>query len=152
MKIRRNIALYVLVTYGVSWLIWLPLLANRRWGMNLPIVPGQYYLASFGPFFGAIVSSSVSLGWQGIEAWAKRVYSFRFPWRMLTTVIGMLLLYVLVAVPVHTIVTGNWPEWSQFGLTEKLPGFNIFETSLIWMLTFGLGEESGWRGYMLPEL
>jgi len=120
--------------------------------MNLPIVPGQYYLASFGPFVGAIVSSSVSLGWQGIEAWAKRVYSFRFPWRMLTTVIGMLLLYVLVAVPVHTIVTGNWPEWSQFGLTEKLPGFNIFETSLIWMLTFGLGEESGWRGYMLPEL
>ena len=141
-----------MVTYGVSWLIWFPLLANRRWGMDLPVVQGQYYLASFGPFIGAVVSSVFSLGWRGLEDWAKRAYSFRFSLRLLATVIGLLLLYVMVAVPIHALVTGNWPQWSRFGLTEKLPGFNIWETSLLWMLTFGLGEESGWRGYMLSEL
>ncbi|WP_198023064.1 hypothetical protein [Paenibacillus zanthoxyli] len=41
----------------------------------------------------------------------------------------------------------------RVGLTSDLPaGFNLWETSLVWMLTFGIGEKSGWRGFLLPEL
>jgi uncharacterized protein len=152
LKIQKNIVIYIFVTFGLTWLIWFPLLANRSFGMNLPIVPGQFYFASFGPFLGAVVSLTITSGWKGIQEWGKRVYSFRFPLRWIAVVSSLLLLYVLVSVPIHAIVTGDWPEWSQFGLTERLPGLNIWQTSLVWMLTFGLGEESGWRGYMLPEL
>jgi len=144
--------IYILVTYGVTWLIWFPLLANRSFGMNLPILPGQFYLGSFGPLIGALISSAIASGWNGIGDWLKRAYSFRFKLGWISVVCSLLLLYALAAVSTHAIVTGHWPDWSKFGLTVRLPGLNICETSLVWILTFGLGEESGWRGYMLPEL
>lgn len=39
-----------------------------------------------------------------------------------------------------------------FGLTEKLPGLAWPAVALVWVLTFGLGEEAGWRGWLLPAL
>ncbi|MDF2608087.1 MAG: abortive infection protein [Bacillales bacterium] len=152
LKLKRNIVIYMLVTFGVTWLIWFPLLANHSLGMNLPIIPGQFYLASFGPLIGAVVSSATTSGWKGTKDWGKRVFSFDFSLRLLTVVGILLLVYFLVSITVHAIVLGNWPEWIRFGITEKLPGLNIWQTSLVWILTFGLGEESGWRGYMIPEL
>ena len=41
---------------------------------------------------------------------------------------------------------------TQFGLTEKLPGWNVAAVAVVWILTFGLGEEAGWRGWLLPHL
>ncbi|KAI7256999.1 hypothetical protein KC345_g10888 [Hortaea werneckii] len=113
----RKLTVFILVTFGFTWLCWLPLLLNKQFTAGLPVLPGQFYLGSFGPL------------------------------------LGLPLAYGAVAILVHTLITGNPPDMRQFGLTSDLPPqFGIWMTSLVWMLTFGIGEESGWRGYLLPQL
>lgn len=148
----KKVIVYVTVSYGFTWLLWLPILLNKQFHMRVPILSGQFYIASFGPLIGAVAASMLMGGSKSLIEWSKRAYSIRFNPKWFMIALGFPLFYGIVAVMAHRVVTHMWPDFSQFGLTNKLPGLNLLETTLIWMLTFGLGEESGWRGFLLPEL
>lgn len=151
MNLKKVIS-YIAISYGFTWILWLPLLLNRQFGMNLPIISGQFYIASFGPLIGAVITSLVMGGFKSLGEWIKRAYSIRFKSKWILISLAFPLFYGSIAVIAHRIVVGMWPDFTQFGLTNKLPGLNLLETTIIWILTFGLGEESGWRGFLLPEL
>ncbi|MDQ0194652.1 CPBP family intramembrane glutamic endopeptidase [Paenibacillus wynnii] len=149
---NRRIFLFLAVTFGFTWLCWLPLLINKQFTAGVPLLPGQFYLGSFGPLLGALVSVQIR-GGTGFRAWCKTAFSFAFPKKWLAIAAGLPLIYGAVAILAHTLITGSLPDVHTFGLTSDLPPqFNIWMTSLVWMLTFGIGEESGWRGFLLPEL
>lgn len=57
-----------------------------------------------------------------------------------------------VAVLVGYVRSGTWPDLSLLGEVDYLPYLGIFGALLLWLLTFGLDEEIGWRGYALPHL
>lgn len=148
----KKTIVYVITSFGFTWLLWIPLLLNRQFTLEIATFPGQFYAASFGPLVGAITASLYSGGRKEIVTWWKRTYRFRIPLKWYVLAIGMPLVYFVVGVLIQRFITGAWIDWSQFGLTAKLPGFNVWETLLVWIFTFGLGEESGWRGFLLPEL
>lgn len=149
---KKQLVIFISVAYGFTWVLWFPLLANRQWEAGWEIVPGQFYLASFGPLIGAVVTSFFTGGWKEVVRWAKRTYSFRFHFKWLIIALGLPLIYGVLSIFAHKLLVGEWLNWSHFGLTEKLPGLNVWVTGLVWMLTYGLGEESGWRGFLLPGL
>lgn len=148
----KKVIVFIVVSYGFTWVLWLPLLLNKQFDAKVPIISGQFYIASFGPFVGALVTSFFIGGRKAFMEWLKRAYSIRFKVKWLFIALTFPLFYGIVAIIAHRAVIGSWPAFAQFGLTNKLPGFNLLETALIWILTFGLGEESGWRGFLLPEL
>jgi uncharacterized protein len=149
---RRRLIVFITVTFGFTWLCWLPLLLNRQFSSGISILPGQFYLGSFGPLLGAAVSQLLP-GGSGLKAWFRRIFSLDFPKVWLIIAAGLPLLYGMIAVVAHTLVTGSLPDMSRFGLTSELPPeFNLWMTSMVWILTFGIGEETGWRGFLLPEL
>lgn len=148
----RKLWIYLSVSFGFTWLLWLPLLLEGQWELQLPLLPGQFYLASFGPLLGAVAACLITEGGGGLKRWLARTFAVRQAGRALWTAALLILLYTAVALVAHRMVAGQWPDWTQFGRTAKLPGWNAAATALIWMLTFGLGEESGWRGYLLPLL
>lgn len=149
---KQKLATYIVLSYGITWIFWLPLLINHLWKANIPLLPAQFYIGSFGPLVGAVFTSLVFGGTKELKTWFRRTYSFRFPLKWLGIAVLMPILYGVAAILVHRVVLGAWPEWSRFGLTNKLPGLNIMQTALVWIATFGIGEESGWRGFLLPEL
>ncbi|WP_379130745.1 CPBP family intramembrane glutamic endopeptidase [Paenibacillus sp. sgz500958] len=151
-RYRSNLILFIAVTFGFTWLCWLPLLLNRQWDAGLSVLPGQFYLGSFGPLLGAIITR-LRPGGAGVRAWLRTLFSFAFPKKWLLLAFLLPLSYGGIAIVAHMFITGSWPDMNQFGLTSDLPpSFNLWMTSLVWMLTFGIGEESGWRGFLLPEL
>lgn len=143
---------FLIVSFGFTWLCWLPLLLNKQFAAGFPVLPGQFYLGSFGPLIGTLCCLILP-GGDGFTGWFKTAFSFSFPKKWLVLSAGLPLAYGAIAVLVHTLVTGKAPDLHSFGLTSDLPPqFNLWTTSLVWMLTFGIGEESGWRGYLLPAL
>jgi membrane protease YdiL (CAAX protease family) len=52
----------------------------------------------------------------------------------------------------NRIFTGTWPNLTLLGEVDYLPYLTPLGALGIWLFTFGLGEETGWRGYALPHL
>lgn len=149
---KKKIILFILFAYGITWFLWLPLALNYPYNRNVFTVPGQFYLASFGPLLSALLTSFLCNGTKGVRAWVTRTYSLSFPKKWFIIAVTMPLIYGVIGIVVHRLMLGEWIDFRSFGLTSKLPGFTMWQTALVWIATFGLGEESGWRGFLLPEL
>lgn len=144
-------AVFFIVVFGVTWAIWLPLLVEAQ-ASGLDRMPWTFFLASIGPLCGAIAASLWEGGPRALAGWARRTFSVRFHPVWWIAALGMPVAYYLIAWVVALIVTGEWPDPALFGVTEKLPGLVWPLVALVWVVTFGLGEESGWRGWLLPAL
>ncbi|MEP7358532.1 MAG: CPBP family intramembrane glutamic endopeptidase, partial [Anaerolineales bacterium] len=56
------------------------------------------------------------------------------------------------AAAVGWATSGQAPNLALLGEVDDLPYLGIGGAFLLWLLTFGLGEEVGWRGFALPRL
>ncbi len=65
-------------------------------------------------------------------------------------VLSPLGLFVLAAAAMR-LLQGTWPDLHLLGEVNYLPdlGWGVLP---LWLLTFGFGEEIGWRGFALPRL
>jgi membrane protease YdiL (CAAX protease family) len=70
---------------------------------------------------------------------------------MLFSVLSPVALFA-VAVVARYVVSGDWPDLSLLGQVDYLPDMGVAGAVLLWLLTCGLGEEIGWRGFALPRL
>jgi membrane protease YdiL (CAAX protease family) len=89
-------------------------------------------------------------GWRGLQELGGRLCRWRIrPIWWLAAVLP-LLLYAGVAV-LSCFAGEQCSNPGVLGQIDHLPDLGIAALPL-WVLTFGLGEESGWRGYALPRL
>jgi membrane protease YdiL (CAAX protease family) len=146
-----GIAVFLTVAFGVTWAIWTPILVQAQTD-GLERMPWTFFLASIGPLCGAVAAAAWEGGRRGLVEWARTTFSVRFRWVWWAAGIGMPLAYFVIAWLAVFFVTGGWPDAAGFGLTEKLPGLAWPVVAAVWVLTFGLGEEAGWRGWLLPAL
>jgi membrane protease YdiL (CAAX protease family) len=129
---------FFILTFGFSWGLWLP---SRFFLSSVlsEITNFLHTLGLFAPTFSAIIVTGALKGKPGIIALLKRITYWRvgLPWYLFvlfsTAVIGFL------AIGLYVIIGGTAPAIS----------FYIFLPGII---TYGLTEEIGWRGFALPEL
>ena len=149
---RRDLRRYFIVAYAVSWLLWAPLvLASAGWiGRGPP--EWWHYAGAAGPISGAIVASALASGRTAVahllgQLDPRRVSTGGWAFAALSPIA----LFAAGSVTCR-IVDGMWPDLSAIATTGNLPGLAL---PLIWLVhtaTFGLGEETGWRGFALPRL
>ncbi len=147
----RALTLYLGLAYGCTWLVWWPYVRAAATGAPAPN-PFVFYLASLGPLVGAVVAEVYERGGRGVaDLLARLVDLRRARWWTVVGLVSPLLLIPLAVLPLH-LATGTWPAWSEVGVTGRAPGLGPVATWGLMTVSYGVGEEVGWRGFLLPRL
>ena len=147
-RLGRAVAVFIAVTFGFTWLTSLPVVFSEP----KTVLPWYFYLGSFGPALGAVAATLVLRPPGGVAGWARRTFSFRGIGRAMVVVVVSIVLYFGVGLLVELLVTGSLDRLPSVGLTTKLPGVPAILVLLLWVVTSGIGEETGWRGWLMPTL
>lgn len=145
---KSSILVFVLIAYGISWICWLPIvkfiplnLFESSTFVILLLITGIY-----SPTISAILSSAIIGGWLAVKTLIKKYILWRIE---VVWYIAAILFFPLVyslSVFAYRISNGS------IGL------INYGALSIIPVLVFisiflgPLGEELGWRGFVLPYL
>ncbi|HXQ39126.1 MAG TPA: type II CAAX endopeptidase family protein [Anaerolineales bacterium] len=149
---RHALVVYFILAYAISWAIQLPLATSAQGWLQLPVRFAVHYLAAFEPMLAVLIVISITEGQDGVRQLLAGLSKWRvgIGWFLFSTLLPIGLFGV--AVLVGDAENGTWPDLSLLGEVDYLPYLGIFGALLLWLLTFGLGEEIGWRGYALPRL
>jgi membrane protease YdiL (CAAX protease family) len=148
---RRPVLLFVIVTFLVSYGLGIPMLFMiGAWASDLNDV-AELYLGRFfvviGPTCGALAAISATSGRTAIASFLRGRLSLSAGW----WVSAILLPFVGVALVLAAYAwAGLRPETLAATLSEAWPLLLVHLA--LQVLIVGLGEELGWRGWLLPNL
>ena len=163
---QKSMAVYIILAFGITWLCWIPaLVIAGQQGYLLPTMAnfaqlsatgftnGQHVflsilfsLAVYGPLTGALVATAMRSGKAGLADLLARMIHWRVGAKWYALTIGIPLVISLVPWLVGTL-TGNLQVPAVAVTLPVALGFLVWQ-----LLTSGLGEEPGWRGFLLPTL
>lgn len=133
--------IFFVLTYSFSWLIWMPMVFTNK-ESRLFIIIG-----TFGPTSVAILLTGLKTGRNGLKELLSRFFIWRlnFFWYLFSFFSTMLV--VMASIGIHLIMGGKVPKFNdprQIYLVIPVFAYVLFLSVL--------GEEIGWRGYILPRL
>jgi membrane protease YdiL (CAAX protease family) len=142
---RHPLAAFLILTYGLSWTLWIPL-AIFRDAASGPYGPIFLLLGSNIPSAVAIVLTAVGLGKSATRKLLGRLLIWRVGWQW----------YLVLLAPTALVIgTISLVAITRGGPTAALAVPLMSAIITIAFMTFpgsALGEEIGWRGYALPRL
>lgn len=143
---------YVILAYTISWVIQLPELIAMRGNYHFT---ERYLLllniSSFGPSLAAIIVTVFTEGWAGVKTLLKRLLQWRVSWLVYLATFFVFPLVFFLGYQVLGIQAADGENLLLFLTLVVAVPINALVGSII--LGIGpLGEELGWRGFMLPHL
>jgi uncharacterized protein len=146
----RHFLWYISIAYIISWCIEIPLALRAQGLLSLNVPFSLHYLAAFGPFIAGLVATWKEDGVGGVRELGGRMIRWRVaPIWWIVAVSPVLILFTLSGAT--RIIQGTWLDVTMLGRVDFLPDLGG-GALLLWLATYGFGEEVGWRGYLLPRL
>lgn len=149
---RNSLASYFILTYAISWTIWAPIVVSAQGWVSWNVPYALYYFGSFGPLIAALIVTALTEGKTGISDLFRRIIKWRVEFRYYAFVVLVPVALFILAVLVNRMISGEWSNLSLLGKVDYLPYLGPLGVLGLWLLTYGLGEETGWRGFALPHL
>lgn len=149
---RYPVVFYFLVAYTVSWTLWLPRVATVQGWWDHDVPAWWHYAGAAGPVSAAVVIAALSEGRAGIRSLLDQFALHRVRWPWLTFAVFCPVVLMLAGLVLTRVIEGEWPSYDALSRTDNLPALALPLTLLIHIVTFGIGEETGWRGFALPRL
>lgn len=164
---KHPIAVYLILANGITWLCWLPgfVIASQQ-GYILPnfdtyitlfrtgfantqhlVISIVFLLGVYGPLIAALVATWLDGGRGGLIELGKRIIKWRVGVRWYFTI--LIIAFLLAAIPIGIAALTGMTGFSTASAIS-LPAIIILFFAQI--LTSGVGEEPGWRGFLLLRL
>jgi uncharacterized protein len=149
----KKLLLYFGLACFISWLIWLPLIL-REFGINaLPVLPKyHHYLGSFGPMAAAIITKYILDGRRGVQHLLNRIVMWKVNWVWYAVALAVPVLLVMAAGYAGGLINHESFTMKGFSTNDEFTLFGPVSYFIFNFFTFGIGEETGWRGFALPVL
>lgn len=163
---QKSIVLYILIAFGITWLCWIPaLVGSTRQGFALPtisnfarmgeqasltgqqrLLTGLFNFAVYGPLIASLALTFWETGKEGLTDLLRRIVKLKVSLKWYGIAIGLVL--VISFIPrILAQLTGQMVEGAVVWTLPLAAALLLRQ-----ILTSGLGEEPGWRGYLLPKL
>jgi membrane protease YdiL (CAAX protease family) len=98
----------------------------------------------------ALIVTVMTGGWRGLRDLLGRITKWRLKpgwWLAASAPLG----FYLLAAGATWAIRGEPVDLIAMGQVDFLPPLGLAALP-VWILTFGIGEETGWRGFALPRL
>lgn len=136
---------YFVLAFAFSWLMTAVMIARYNGSLDAP--GWLHYLIAWGPALAALVVTAANDGVTGLRDLVRRMFRWQIGWRAWLLAAGSPLMLLAVAVLISTLATGVMPDLNRLGSVDYLGDIGILSALIVWFLSFGLGEEIGWRGF-----
>jgi uncharacterized protein len=146
----RALVVFFALAYALSWSWAIPLAAA-----HLVVHRGEgwptHYPALLGPAIAAVVVTAWTMGRPGVRDLLARMVRWRVPirwWLVALSPVAFLGLALIAMVAAGKAL----PSVADFGRFSGTPAIGLVGVLLLITFVGALGEETGWRGYALPQL
>jgi membrane protease YdiL (CAAX protease family) len=140
---RHDVVVFMLVALILTWVVWVP----RAMGAPVGVV-GQLW--TWIPAIAALACAAVLYGRAGVRDLGRRLVLWRVSWWWYPVVLLGPLVFAIMVAGIAVLLGEPWHAARPSALALSIPALAL--TLLVLALTDGLGEELGWRGYLLPRL
>ncbi len=149
---QHSIVSYVLVAYTITWLIALPMVLSFQGLISMDIPFTLHFLLPLGPLLSSLIVTRSIAGTDGL----RNIFGRMSRWRVRPIWFAVAFFSVWIVYAASSIIQiaigQSWPDLAIFGNVLYMPYLTFIGAWLLWICTYGIGEETGWRGFMLPQL
>lgn len=146
----KELLLYFVLAYGISWVLWFPLYAHI-WGVTgLPTLPFHHGIGGLGPMLSAFITTALFRKKEGLRVLLRQCVQIKPLLYVLIAFCSPFLIGVL-SIAANTVLFHSPAEFGGLLSSKEFPTMNIVQVVLYNIVFFGFGEEVGWRGFALPR-
>ena len=148
MKAKQPI-IFLIITFIWSWLFWSIGLNYLAEGLNAETIGKflpMFFIGVYGPSVSAIITTLLTEGINGVWLLLKKFFQFKAPLKVYLTIILLPILCVGIGLTIYHQWFGDIGSF-DLNAYKSIP-------AVLWAGFYAgpLGEELGWRGFLLPKL
>lgn len=144
------VVVFFLLAYAFSWTIGGFLIADYQGVLRVP--GALHYVSAFGPMVAAIVVTALIGGRPGLLDLWRRSTRTSVGWRWWLIGAGTPVALGVTAIAVFWLSNGVLPDLALFGEVDYLGAIGVLAALVLWIATYGFGEEVGWRGFAFHRM
>jgi len=145
---RKKLFTFLVLTFLWSWILWIIGLNYLSDGINQESI-GKFLVFFFAGVYGPTISGIITTlffdGFIGIFELIKKLFLWKVPLKYYGYIIILPLLFVIIGIALYSQFIG------EIGGFDKTAYLSIPTILFAGLYAGPLGEELGWRGFLLPE-